>query len=81
MIYEVIEKHRKSTEEEVEELIKEAKESRDYILLKYTSEYKEKKQKGEVVVSWYRVILTKGITDEKEPERDVSIIYDSGDAF
>ena len=62
------ETYRVSTESEVEQLIAEAKEASEYDLAKYTREYKEKKLKGEVVDSWFRVTLTKKFADEKNPE-------------
>ena len=46
-----------------------------FILKKYSSEYKEKKQKGEVIDTYYKVTLTKAFTDEKEPEFRTEISY------
>ena len=43
---------------------------------KYSSEYKEQKSKGEVVDSWYRVILTKKFNAEKEPSQHIKVNYD-----
>ena len=37
---------------------------------------KDKKLKGEVIDSWYKVTLTKKFTDEKEPDRSVEISYE-----
>ena len=59
--------YRADTESEATDLIESAKRSRDYTLVKYGRDYKEKKQKGEVVDSWFKVSLTKVFDDEKEP--------------
>ena len=60
---------------QVEAILEEAKNDSNYTLVKYSSQYKEKKEKGEVVDYWYRLTLTKAFTDEKEPDRDVQITY------
>ena len=73
----VTENYRVDSEPEVEAMLEEAKNDNTFILSKYTSTFKEKKQKGEVVDSWYKVSLTKTFTDEKEPDRQVNISYDS----
>lgn len=73
----VTENYRVDEEPEVEAMLEEAKADNTFILSKYTSTFKEKKQKGEVVDSWYKVSLTKTFTDEKEPDRQVKVSYDS----
>lgn len=70
------ETYRVDSETEVEALIAEAKSAAGYELAKYTREYKEKKSKGEVIDSWYRVTLMKRFTDEKEPDHMVEISYE-----
>ena len=69
------ETYRVDSEEKVEAILEEAKNDSNYTLVKYSSQYKEKKEKGEVVDYWYRLTLTKSFTDEKEPDRDVQITY------
>lgn len=71
----VTETYRVDTEEEVEQVLEEAKNSSQYELNKYNCVSKETKQKGEVVDTWYRLTLTKQFTAEKEPTRNVSITY------
>lgn len=39
-----------------------------YEVSKYSSELKERKIKGEVADSWYKVTIVKTYNDEKEPE-------------
>ena len=56
-------------------MIEEAKSDNHFILKKYSSEYKEKKQKGEIIDTYYKVTLTKAFTDEKEPEFRTEISY------
>jgi len=62
------EQYRCASEEEAKKLINEAKNSNKYTVLKYSSELKVKKAKGEIEDEWYRVVLTKEFSDEKEPE-------------
>lgn len=69
--------YRADTENEAVSLIESAKQSSDYTLTKYSRDYKERKQKGDVVDSWYKVSLTKVYDDEKEPT-GVSIYEDNG---
>lgn len=71
----VVETYRIDDESEVEVAIAEAKEDPNFTLTKYNREYKERKAKGEVVDSWYKLSLTKVFTDEKEPDRTASVTY------
>jgi hypothetical protein len=48
-----------NTEEEAKALIEKAKTEGGYELIKYSSDKKEKKSKGEVIDTWYLVKLTK----------------------
>ena len=43
---------------------------------KYQERNKERKAKGEVIDSWYKVTFTKGFTEEKNPEATATIIYE-----
>lgn len=67
--------YRVDSEQEVEQILEEAKSSKMYDLSKYDCTYKEAKQKGEVIDSWYRLTLTKTFTNEKEPDRVVNTEY------
>lgn len=67
--------YRVESENEAKTMIEEAKSDNHFILKKYTSEFKERKQKGEVIDSWWKVTLTKTFTDEKEPEFRTEITY------
>ena len=69
------ETYRVDSEEAVEAILEEAKNDGNYTLVKYSSTYKEKKEKGDVVDYWYRLTLTKAFTEEKDPDRDVQITY------
>ena len=61
------EQYRCASEDEAKKIINEAKASNKYTVLKYSSELKVKKAKGEIEDEWYRVTITKEFTDEKEP--------------
>jgi hypothetical protein len=80
-LLETTENYRVGTEAEAKELIESARNDNHYILKKYSRQYKERKQKGEVVDSWYKVTLTKYFTNEKEPEGTTEIVYENGSAF
>ena len=74
-LIQTIETYRVDKEYEAKIMIEEAKSDNHFILKKYSSEYKEKKQKGEVIDTYYKVTLTKAFTDEKEPEFRTEISY------
>ena len=67
--------------EEVKTIIEEAKKANNFQLAKYSSEYKERKQKGEVVDQFYKVVLTKNFNDIKEPDTQITVSYDKESAF
>lgn len=70
------ESYRIDTEKEVEVAIQEAKEDPTFILKKYDRTFKEKKQKGEVVDSYFILKLTKQFNEEKEPISEVTVNYE-----
>ena len=80
-LLETTESYRVNNEDEAKTLIEAAKADNHYILKKYSSQYKERKQKGEVVDYWWKVTLVKSFNNEKEPETDVDIEYKVGSAF
>ena len=80
-LLETTENYRVENEAEAKELIENAKAGKQYILKKYSSQYKERKQKGEVVDAYYKVTLVKYFTSEKEPDLQVEVTYDEGSAF
>lgn len=71
----VTETYRIDTEEQVISTIEEAKNDTRFTLVKHTSQYKERKAKGEVVDAWYKVTLTKQFCDERDPECSTEIEY------
>lgn len=75
-LIQVTETYRVDSEDQVKEMIEEAKADNRFLLLKYTSQYKERKAKGEVIDAWYKVTFTKGFTEEKEPEATATIKYE-----
>jgi hypothetical protein len=69
--------YRIDTENEAKAFIESQKErAENYVVSKYSSEYKEKKTKGEVIDSWFRVTIVKDFNDEKEPDYEVTISYE-----
>lgn len=67
--------YRVESEAEVDKIIEEAKADNHFILQKYTSQFKERKSKGEVIDSYWKVSLTKEFTSEKEPQFRTQISY------
>lgn len=80
-LLETTESYRVDSEAAAQEIIEKAKTSNEYLLMRYTTIYKEKKVKGEVEDSWYKVTLVKKFTDEKEPDGSIEINYEKGSAF
>lgn len=68
--------YRVETEEEAKKFIEEQKQNDAYEMIKYSSEYKTKKAKGEIEDEWFRVTLVKNFDDEKEPIGSVKINYE-----
>lgn len=73
----VTETYRVDSEPEVETMLEEAKNDNSFTLSKYTSTYKEQKAKGEVIDTWYKVSLTKTFSEEKDPDKQVNITYET----
>lgn len=72
------EEHRADNELEAAELINAAKADTRYLLSKYSSVKKERKQKGEIVDEYYIVTLVKVFDDAKEPCGEAQIEYKIG---
>ena len=72
------EEHRADSEVEAAELINAAKADARYLLSKYSSVKKERKQKGEIVDEYYLVTLVKVFDDAKEPCGEATIEYKIG---
>ena len=73
--------YRFNEEQAATDFIEEAKKKPGYMLVKHAVDYKERKQKGEVVDYWWKVTLVKRFNDEREPELDIDVTYDKGSAF
>jgi len=73
---EVTEKYRVDSEAEAKAFIEEQKQNNAYSMKKYSSELKERKQKGEVVDQWYQVTLVKTFNDPKEPVEEITVSYE-----
>lgn len=72
------EEHRADSELEATELINAAKADGRYLLSKYSSVKKERKQKGEVIDEYYIVTLVKVFDDAKEPCGEAIVEYKIG---
>lgn len=73
--------YRVDTEAEVEKAIEEAKQDGNFTLAKYVSEFKERKQKGEVIDEYYKLTLTKIFTDIKNPDMYAQVTYKTYDGY
>ena len=74
----VTEEHRADSEFEAAELINSAKEDSRYILSKYSSVHKERKQKGEIIDEYFIVTLVKVFDDPKDPCGEATVEYKIG---
>ena len=72
----VVETYRVDSETEVEMMLEEAKNASQYTLIKYTSQKKEKKQKGEIVDTYFKLSLHKIFNDESDPCNEIGISYE-----
>ena len=73
----VTETYRIDSEKEAAAFIEQAKQDDAYILGKYSSEFKERKLKGEVIDCYYKVTLTKIFNEIKDPITYVKVYYDT----
>ena len=71
----VQEKYRFSNENEVESFLNELKNDNRFVIKKYSSLKKERKQKGEVIDEWIQFTVVKIFNDEKEADTIVNIDY------
>ena len=67
--------YRVPNEEAAKQLIETAKADGKGDIIKYNCEYRERKAKGEVIDTWYRVTLNRLFNDEKEPDGNAEISY------
>lgn len=68
--------YRVETEEQAKNFIEEQKQNDAYEVVKYSSERKDRKVKGEVAEEWMRVTIVKSFTDEKDPIDQVTVKYE-----
>ena len=70
-----VETYRVDTEEEANFLIEDNKNQTTFELIKYSSEYKTRKSKGEIIDEYFKITLEKGFCDIKEPDRRIKVEY------
>ena len=68
--------YRCDSEKEAIDLINLAKSDPNYTVIKYNSEIRNMKAKGEIVDEWRRVMITKEFCSEKEPEGVLMPVYE-----
>lgn len=73
--------YRVDSETEAKNLIEEARKSGKGQITKSSSEYKNQKQKGEIVQEWYKVTITRKHDDEKDPVGDTVINFVKDDEY
>ena len=77
----VQETYRLPNEKEVESFLNELKNDNRFVIKKYSSIKKERKQKGEVIDEWIQFTVVKIFNDEKEPNTKVDINYEVSEAW
>lgn len=70
-----VETYRVDTEEEANFLIEDNKNQTTFELIKYSSEYKTRKSKGEIIDEYFKITLEKSFCDVKEPDRRIKVEY------
>ncbi len=76
-----VETYRVDTEEEANFLIEDNKNQTTFELIKYSSEYKTRKSKGEIIDEYFKITLEKSFCDIKEPDRRIKAIYQVDDTY
>ena len=71
-----VDTYRVATVEDVETLHQELLEDSMFDLVAFSYKTKYIKQKGEIIEEYQVITATKVFTDEKEPERTVSVSYE-----
>lgn len=71
----VVETYRLPDEAAVETFLQELKADPRFIVAKYSSTKKERKEKKEVVDEWIHFEVTKLFNDEKEPDSEITVDY------
>lgn len=64
--------YRCDTEEEANEFLDTLRQDKTYDIISTTVTQKAKKQKGEIIDSWVRLVVKKKYNDEAEPETDIN---------
>lgn len=78
-LIETTEVYRVDSEDEAKTVIEDAK--RSSTVAKYSCTYKTRKQKNEIVDSWYHVTITKTWDEEKEPSGATKVVYKTDSAW
>ena len=68
--------YRVETEEQAKNFIEEQKQNDAYEVVKYSSERKDRKVKGEIAEEWMRVTIIKQFDSEKEPCGSIKVTYE-----
>lgn len=76
-----VETYRVDTEEEANFLIEDNKNQTTFELIKYSSEYKTRKSKGEIIDEYFKITLEKSFCDIKEPDRRIKAVYQVDDGY
>ena len=76
-LIEVTETYRVNNENEAIRMIDEARNSSQYMLKKHNSEFKEVKQKGEIIETYWKVTLTTVFDDMKARTGSTTIEYNT----
>lgn len=75
----VLEVYRVSSEQEVENFLKELKDDTRFTLKSFGYKKKEIKEKGEVVEEYYLVSIKKEFNLEKNPDSEIDITYNKAE--
>lgn len=71
--------YRLDSESSAKAFIEEQKKNGSYEIIKYSSELRQTKVKGEIADEWYRVTIVKSFNNEKEPTEEITVHYGDED--
>lgn len=71
--------YRLDSESSAKAFIEEQKKNNSYEIVKYSSELRQTKVKGEIADEWYRVTIVKAFNNEKEPASEITVHYGDED--
>lgn len=74
-LIDIVMRKRFDSEAEAKRFIEQMNHGTSYEVVKHSVDKKERKQKGEIVDTWYLTTLKLKFNDEKEPDFDINVSF------